>query len=105
VRLGRVDAGRNRRASVQSGQEALDRRDGDDRIDESAAGLTQFGGLDHPVGVEERVHETPPRSVVTKVLRATGEVEFVAVVRASEHRDKLPRKTRLRTCNGKPAYL
>ena len=49
-------------------------------------------GRDHPVGVEERVHEAVPGGPVTQVLTASGEIEFVPVVRASQALDKLPAK-------------
>src|SRR5262245_35924854 len=49
-------------------------------------------GVDHPVGVEEPVDETSPRGAVAEVLGATGEVELIPVVRASERRDKFPAK-------------
>ena len=49
-------------------------------------------GVDDPVGLEERVDEGAPLRRVTQVLAATGEVEFVLVVRAAERLDKLPAK-------------
>ena len=48
--------------------------------------------VDHPVGLEERVHECPPRRRFSQVLAATGEIEVLLVVRASERLDRLPAK-------------
>ena len=47
-------------------------------------------GVDHPVGLEERVDEGPPRRRVSEVLAPPSEIELVPVVRPSERLDKLP---------------
>jgi hypothetical protein len=40
-------------------------------------------GVHHPVSVEERVDEGPPRRRIAQMLAPAGQVEFVAVERAS----------------------
>jgi hypothetical protein len=63
-------------------------------------------GVDDPVGVEEGVDEGAPRHWGAQMLGTPGQVELVAVVRASERLDKLPAKD-LRTFTGrkKPACV
>jgi hypothetical protein len=40
-------------------------------------------GVDHPVGLEEGVDETPPGRPIAQVLTAAAQIEFTPVVRAS----------------------
>jgi hypothetical protein len=40
-------------------------------------------GIDHPVGLEERIDEGPLRDGVSQVFTASGEVELVSVIGAS----------------------
>ena len=49
-------------------------------------------GVDHPVGVEERIDEGVPLRGVAQGLGGAREVEFVPVVRPAQRRDKLPAK-------------
>src|SRR5918993_5374607 len=49
-------------------------------------------GIDDPVGLEKRIDEGAPGGAITQILAATGEIELVPVVRASERRDKFPAK-------------
>src|SRR5262249_3722078 len=57
-------------------------------------------GVYHPVGVEERVDEGPPRCRIPQVLAAAGQVELVAVVRASYLSKKLPAKDTTEALHG-----